>query len=213
VVVNDSEKIETRFLFWTAPIPVLLQLLGVDNNLPRVEYLSIVLANYMTDAPVEQMYQWCYFGTEEAPVSRIAIPTAFNPHNAPEGKSGLCVELSCMEGDGLWNHPERMDVVIEEFLVKARMVARYNDFVDVRFERIPNAYPIYTLNYPRKLNMIVSELRKFKNVLNFGRTGGFWYNNQDHSIGLAMGIAKSYMKDPDAFDPDRFKFERDLSKL
>lgn len=212
VVINDSEEIKVKHLFWSAPIPVLLKLLKIDNDLPRLEYLALVLANYLINAPPEQMFQWCYFGTEDAPISRIAIPTMFNPKLAPEGKSGLCVELTCMEGDGIWKHPERMDVIIEEFLVKAKIVARFNDFIDVKFERIPNAYPIYTLNYPRKLNLILSAIRKFKNLLNFGRTGSFWYNNQDHSIAQAMAIANYYMQNPDAFDPNEFKFERDFTK-
>jgi len=212
VVVNDSEEIKTKDLFWSAPIPVLLRLLSLADKLPSVEYLALVLANYIIDAPPEQMFQWCYFGTEEAPISRIAIPTMFNPALAPEGKSGLCVELTCMEGDGIWTHPERMDVVIEEFLMKSKLVARFNDFIDVKFERIPNAYPIYTLNYPRKINLISDALHNFKNLLNFGRTGGFWYNNQDHSIAQAMDIAGLYMKNPDAFDSSKFKFERDFTK-
>jgi protoporphyrinogen oxidase len=212
VVVNDSEEIKTKHLFWSATIPALLKLLGIDDSLPRLEYLSLVLANYLIDAPPEQTFQWCYFGTDKAPVSRIAIPSMFNPALAPQGKSGLCVELTCVEGDGLWNYPERMDVVIEEFLIKAKLVARYNDFIDVKFERIPNAYPIYTLNYPRKLNLVIQSLRNFKNLLNFGRTGSFWYNNQDHSIAQAMEIAKYYLRNPDTFDPAEFKFERDYTK-
>jgi protoporphyrinogen oxidase len=212
VVINENEEIKSKHLFWSAPIPTLLKLLHLQDKLPKVEYLALVLANYLLDAPPEQMFQWCYFGTDEAPVSRIAIPAMFNPNLAPEGKSGLCVELTCMEGDGLWNHPERMDVVIEEFLVKSKLVARFNDFIDVKFERIPNAYPIYTLNYPRKINLISDAIHQFKNLLNFGRTGGFWYNNQDHSIAQAMEIANYYLKNPDSFDPGKFKFERDFTK-
>jgi len=212
VIINDSEEIDTAFLFWSAPLPVLLNLLKIDDDLPNLEYLSLVLANYLIDAPPLQAFQWCYFGTEKSPVSRIAIPIMFNPDLAPEGKSGLCVELTCMEGDGIWSHPERMDVVIEEFLVNAKLVARYNDFLDVKFERISNAYPVYTLNYPRKLNAIINALRRYKNLMNFGRTGGFWYNNMDHSIMQSFAIAKAYMKDPDTFDPVEFKFERDFTR-
>jgi protoporphyrinogen oxidase len=212
VIINNSEKIETKHLFWSATIPVLLDLLHLDDKLPKLEYLAIVLANYIINATPEQLFQWCYFGTDEAPVSRISIPIMFNPDLAPHGKSGLCVELTCMEGDGLWTHPERMDVVIEEFLIKAKIIHRFNDFIDVKFERILNAYPIYTLNYPRKLGLISDALHKYKNLLNFGRTGSFWYNNQDHSIAQAMEIAAEYIKDVDKFDVAKFKFERDFTK-
>jgi len=212
VVLNGREEIETACLFWTAPIPALLQLLGIHDGLPRMEYLAIVLANYMVDAPPQQAFQWLYVGTDSSPVSRVSIPTLFNPALAPAGKSGLCVEVSCMEGDGAWEHPERMRPIVEEFLVKSKLVARRDSLIDARFERVPDAYPIYTLDYPRKLNLIVRELRRLGNVLNFGRTGGFWYNNQDHSIGVAMGIARAYLRAPDRFDPARFKYERDFTR-
>ncbi|MCK5506525.1 MAG: FAD-dependent oxidoreductase [Thermodesulfovibrionia bacterium] len=212
LIVNNAEKIETCQLFWSAPIPVLLDLLHLDDKLPDLEYLAVVLANYLIDASPEKLFQWCYFGTYEAPVSRIAMPAMFNPDLAPKGKSGLCVELTCMEGDGLWKHPERMKIIIEEFLLKVRLVPKLSDFIDVKFERIPNTYPIYTLDYPGKYKLILDALRNYRNLLNFGRTGGFWYNNMDHSIAQAMEIAKTCMKDPDRFEPAAFKYERDFTK-
>ena len=212
VTLGSGAQLDTDFLFWTGPIPALTTLLGLEDTLPRVEYLAMVLANYMIDAPLGMPYQWCYFGTEESPVSRVSSPTLFNPSLAPEGRSGLCVELSCMEGDGVWTHPERMRPIVEQFLVLTKMIQRHNDIIDVRFERVSDAYPIYTLDYPARLNQIVGRLREFHNVLNFGRTGGFWYNNQDHSIGLAMGIARAYLRGPAAFDPNRFKFQRDYTQ-
>ena len=39
--------------------------------------------------------------------SRVSTPVVFAATTAPPGKSGLCVELTCREGDERWQHAER----------------------------------------------------------------------------------------------------------
>lgn len=200
ITINGAQELPVKFLFWSATIPALLELLGLADGLPEMGYLATVLANYFIDGPPQNKYQWCYFGTPDAPVARVSSPGLFNRRNVPTDKHALCVELPCVEGGETWNRAERLDAIIEKFLVKTRMVDRAADFLDVRFERIPNSYPIYTLHYQAKLKRIVAALRKYTNVLNFGRTGGFWYNNLDHSIQQAMRIGAAFMQQPDTFN-------------
>jgi protoporphyrinogen oxidase len=212
VVVNDGRKFNVKQLFWTAPISELISLIAPDKPIPKMEYISTVIANYMIDSEPQKEYQWCYFGTADSPVQRISIQVNFNPELAPKGKSGLCVELTCTKGDSIWNNPERMDALIEGFLVRNGMIRRYNDILDVRFEKIPNTYPLYTLNYKRKLASNLKMIKRYHNLLNCGRTGGFWYNNQDHSIKQALDIADAYIKDPNRRDMHKIGYPRTLGE-
>ena len=59
----------------------------------------------------------------------------------------------------------------------------------MHFERVPEAYPIYTLDFPGRLRQAVRHVNELENVLLLGRTGTFWYNNMDHSIRQAMDLA------------------------
>jgi len=56
--------------------------------------------------PAKLDYQWTYYGGDEL-FSRVSAPVVFAATTAPPGKSGLCVELTCREGDERWQHPER----------------------------------------------------------------------------------------------------------
>ena len=92
--------------------------------------------------------------------------------------------------------PSDAEVISHQLMLRTGMIRRHNDIVDVRFERIPNTYPLYTLNYRRKLAANTEVIARFNNLLNLGRTGSFWYNNQDHSIKQAMDVAAAYLKNP-----------------
>lgn len=195
VVLKGGRHFKVKDVFWTAPISELVLMLTPEQNLPKMDYISTILVNYIVDGQVLNPYQWCYFGTADSPIERISIPNNFNDHNAPPGKSSICVELTCNEGDNLWQYPESMDEIIRKFLVKTKVVNDGSVIRDVHFERVANTYPLYKLHYRKDLETNLEGIKRFHNVCTMGRTGGFWYNNQDHSIKQAIDFAKIYMKE------------------
>jgi hypothetical protein len=64
----------------------------------------------------------------------------------------------------------------------------------VHIERVPFTYPIYKLNYFGELTRNLRELATFKNMLLAGRSGRFWYNNMDHSIGQGLTMSDKILK-------------------
>ncbi|MFH1791332.1 MAG: FAD-dependent oxidoreductase, partial [Candidatus Omnitrophota bacterium] len=54
---------------------------------------------------------------------------------------------------------------------------------------IRDAYPVYTLDYARKLDIVMEDLSRIKNLTLAGRTGLFWYNNMDDSIRNGLDVA------------------------
>ena len=59
--------------------------------------------------------------------------------------------------------------------------------------RLPNAYPIYSLDYKENLINIVSYLES-DDVFLLGRTGIFRYNNSDNSIEMGFKLADNFLK-------------------
>jgi hypothetical protein len=63
-------------------------------------------------------------------------------------------------------------------------------------ERVRETYPLYTLNYRRKLAAVSNWIeRSWGNLTLLGRAGRFWYNNMDHSIAAALGAAALFLDD------------------
>ena len=59
--------------------------------------------------------------------------------------------------------------------------------------RLKNAYPVYDLEYRKKLNTMVKFLESDSSFL-LGRTGIFKYNNLDNSIEMGFKLAENFIK-------------------
>src|SRR3982751_5887656 len=185
-VTTAHERIACDQIVWTAPLTTLnthVGLKGVD-----LEYLSTIFYNLEIGRPPKLDYQWTYFGGDEI-FSRVTAPEAFLTSTTPPGKSGLCVEFTCREGDERWQNPERYTQQIIADLVRTGAVDRAEDVERVHIERVPFTYPIYKLNYLGELTRNLKALAAYSNLLLAGRSGRFWYNNMDHSIGQGLTMA------------------------
>ena len=130
---------------WTAPIT-----LATSCSASRASTSSTcrrIFYNFEIDAPAKLDFQWTYYGGDEI-FSRVSAPTAFAPSMAPPGKSGLCVEVTCREGDERWQAPERLTEAVIADLVRTGRSTRRPQVERVHIERVPFTYPIYKLELP-----------------------------------------------------------------
>jgi protoporphyrinogen oxidase len=181
-----GELFPTDNVVWTAPITLANELLGIEGV--SLDYLSTIFYNLEIAAPAKLDFQWTYYGGDEI-FSRISTPTAFAPSMSPPGRSGLCVEVTCREGDERWQHPERCTRAVVDDLVRTGTIDSAGQVARIHIERVPFTYPIYRLEYLRQLARNLRELGRWQNLLLAGRCGRFWYNNMDHSIGQALTMA------------------------
>ncbi len=195
-ITDKGEEINCDHIFWSGSLDSLRTVGKAPLHLPRLHYMSAVYFNYVTDYPIDNTFQWCYFGGKDVEVDRVSVPRHFNPRLVPEGKEALCVEVCCLKDSPTWRNPTRMDCVVETFMRKVGLIKSLNNVVQLNIEKIQETYPLYTLNYIRKLNrnfMWVNET--MPNLTLLGRTGRFWYNNMDHSIDASLRVAKLFGDD------------------
>jgi protoporphyrinogen oxidase len=178
-------------VIWTGPLDVLNRFLGIEGI--HLEYLSTLFYNFEISKPAKLDYQWTYYGSDEV-FPRLSTPTAFAPTMAPAGKSGLCVELTCREGDERWQNPQRYLEPIASDLVRTQTIDVAGDITGVHIERMSNTYPVYKLDYLQQLSANLKALGRFSNLLPAGRCGRFWYNNMDHSIGQGLTMADKILR-------------------
>ncbi len=189
IILTDGSLYRPDILIWTAPIDNLCNLMGFRGT--QLKYLSMVLFNIEMESESILPYQWCYYGQKDIVFNRVSVPRNFYPGTAPPGKTGICVEVTCMEGDKVWEDPEGVIEAVKADLAKTGLISSSRDIRAVHVERVANVYPIYELDYSHRLRQVVEELRKFTNLRLLGRSGTFWYNNMDHSIAAALDMAKS----------------------
>jgi len=179
VQIGD-ERIEPGLVIWTGPINQAATGLGLEPF--QLDYRSLLLYNVMVEHDVQHPFQWCYYGEREISFLRVSIPRFFDATTCPAGTTGLCVELTCQQGDERWQHGERLTDWVVDDLIKTDLIPDRSVVHDVRLERIPHSYPIYHREYPKDLDKAQKAFAGFENLRMAGRTGTFWYNNMDHCI-------------------------------
>ena len=192
VVLADGRGIEPGHLVWSGNLKALAHLIGKEP--PPLRYLSTILYNMEVNADVLQQEQWIYYGGQDTVLSRVSITNEMADYMAPGGKAGLCVEVTGFEGKGHWTDPEALIPQIQGDLVRLKLVRSESDFGDVHVERVRDTYPIYDLSYKRSFAAASGMVKPFENLKLLGRTGAYWYNNSDHSMKMALQMAKHLLK-------------------
>lgn len=200
--LSDGREIEAGYVFWSGSPTALEMLLGYDDS--QLTFCATVLCNLLVEGPPPVPAQWEYFGSREIMFCRLSTNTSFSNALAPEGYYGLCAEIVCYENDYVWNNSEKLLNIIVQNLIKTKVVRNFNSIADIHFERIKQTYPIYRIEYPKCLQTYENKMAQVKNLVGFGRTGSFWYNNMDHSIRSSIDLAAQV--DPEKIEkPENLK--------
>ncbi len=186
-VVIGKETIPVSHLIWTGSLKDACGLLG--ESCRGLDYLSLLVFNVVLNRPARRDFQWCYYGSRDVIFSRISIPQFFNRKMTPEGKGGLCVEVTCRKDDQYWRNPESLLEAVKRDLCRVGICGA-GEIEAVHIEKVAEAYPIYTPGYQDELAKVKDSLGRFVNFLLAGRTGLFWYNNMDESIGNGLKVAQ-----------------------
>jgi len=192
-VYAGNERIDPSVVIWTAPITLACDQLHIER--PNLPYLSTLFYNVLVKADCPRPYQWCYYGADDLVFSRVSIPRYFSDDTCPPGTTGLCIEVTCREGDERWQHAERLTDAVVQDLIKVGLVKSRRDVEDVFVERVAETYPVYHLTYPQHLERARKALSAYGNMHLAGRTGMFWYNNMDHSMENAMQLTRRLLRD------------------
>ncbi len=204
-----AEVIRPSQVVWTAPITLACSQL--QQPVPDLKYLDLLLYNVIVREESPRDYQWCYYGQTDLLINRVSIPRYFSPKTAPPGVTGFCCEVTCMRGDQRWRHAERLSDWVIDDLVRVGLIKERSNVIDVRVERVPDSYPIYHKDYPRELDKARSALGQFSNLRLAGRTGLFWYNNMDHSMENAFQLTRRMLRDSGRPDVEELKLASGLA--
>ncbi len=126
---------------------------------------------------------WIYIHSRDVLVGRIQNYKNWSPDmiNDPD-KSSLGLEYFCTEGDSTWSQLDEKAIELAAKESEKLKLIQKADILDAFVLRVPNAYPVYDINYGRAVAAIRDFVSRFLNLQCIGRAGMFRYNNMDHSI-------------------------------
>ena len=160
----------------------------VKESLDSLKYMDIIFVYLLLNKEQVSNDHWLYFPDEDIIFNRSVEFKSWSRKMTPEGKTALCLDITCFEGDDTWNKSNQS--LLKECIessVKVGLIEESEVF-DSLVIRVEDAYPFYDLDYKSKLLKIV-------NFHCLGRTGIFRYNNSDGSIEMGIQLAKKLIAD------------------
>jgi protoporphyrinogen oxidase len=134
---------------------------------------------------------WVYLPERHLTVHRISEFKNFSESMAPAGRTVVCAEITCNEGDERWRTADAGLVEIAVRDLSAVGLLSKDDVIGSSVRRVPYAYPLYDLAYRRNLQTMLGHLRRITNLISTGRQGLFRYGNMDHSIAMGARVART----------------------
>ena len=153
-----------------------------------LQYQGIFSVNVGVNRASLSDAHWVYFYEDAYPFHRLSFPGNFSPHNVPEGKSSVSVEVAYSRG-----RPLDREAMIEQTLAalrRAKILTSDDELDLVHAEEISPAYVIYDLEHRRNTDEIRGWLEG-QRIWTAGRFGEWGYLNMDHAMasGRAAGEA------------------------
>lgn len=181
----------------TIPLPQLFRAVNQSKPLDEqaaqgvedLRYLDVVFVFVLVERDEIRGDQWIYFPESQFIFNRASESKAFDPQMGQSGRSILCVEVTCRRGDEFWNLPD--EAITSQVLPQLYQTGIFEekDILGAYVHRLSYAYPIYDLDYSRRVEAALKELARVPNLVTTGRQGLFSFNNMDHSIYMGMKAA------------------------
>lgn len=192
VQLSESEMSYSK-LVSTIPLPSLIKCLDnvpeeVERAAGELKYNSLISIILGMSVPKTKDYSWVYFPGETGLFHRVSFPSNYSPEVAPEGNCSVLAEITCHQGDRVWN---MSDAELVEDTVKGLdelEVIRKDDVVFSDLTRMTPAYVIYDVEYDRNIKIVKDFIRQ-QGIEICGRFGEFEYLNMDACIERAMSLA------------------------
>jgi len=199
------------YLISTIPLPKLIFLF--DNKAPfvlrhsasKLSYISLIIVYIEFEVERVSNIHWFYLLDKHFKFNRVTEQKNLSPFTIENGKTVLSFEMTCREGDEIWQlSDEELFELVKDDCKKIHFINldRISDFL---VKRIPDAYEIYYKNFDYYAELIFSYLSEFKNIVSIGRRGLFLQGDMHKSIeiGLQMGEILAN-KNPDKRDIQEF---------
>jgi len=179
----------------TIPLDVLCGLLDplppneIAGLASSLRHRAILLVNLCVAKPEVIGPFWIYY--TDRFFNRISEYRHFSPDLAPEGKTGICLEVGCNQDDELWCASD--EEIVKRCLPDLENLGllRAEDIEAHLVIREANAYPIYDVGYKARINRLVAWIEHDARIMTAGRQGRFLYINQDAAIKNGLEAARA----------------------
>lgn len=159
----------------------------VEAQAGRLKYRDFLTVALIVDDAELFPDNWIYIHDPTVRVGRIQNYKNWSPDMVPDAsKTCLGLEYFCTVGDDLWAMSDEALIDLGRKELAQIGLARADRVLDGTVVRMPKAYPVYDDGFADAVDATRHFLDQFENLQLIGRNGSHKYNNQDHSMVMAM---------------------------
>jgi len=195
IVSNGREEKKYDGLVSTMPLPELIDSMhnvpkDVMNAKKSLKYNSLITVMIGVNEKKLNNVSWMYIPREEdGDFNRLSFPFNFSKYVAPEGKSSIMAEITCLPNDEIWKQSDdRIVNKVVKDLEKIGML-QSSKICYKSIRRSQYAYIIYDMDYKKNTSKVFNFLEKSK-IESCGRFAEFKYINMAACIRRAIDKAE-----------------------
>jgi protoporphyrinogen oxidase len=200
---GTEEILKCDYLISTMDLP---RLVRSFNPMPQHEtliasdklrYRAIIFVNVLLKHPRVYDAQWVYYSDSKIIFNRVnEYPNLGSKYFAPIGRTSLSIEVTCFEGDDIWNRsPEELFKRCLSDL-KSLGLVKEEDVEGYFVTRLPNVYPLFEIDTDRHLARVMESVTQIRNCSTIGRQGRFMYMNMDEVLLEGIKLAQCLVSSP-----------------
>jgi protoporphyrinogen oxidase len=161
--------------------------IGIKQAAENLKFRNTILVYLNINSEDLFKDNWLYIHSKELKTGRVTNFRNWVPELYGKEKTTiLAMEFWCFAEDDFWTMKEEELIEIAKSEIKKTGLIKDAEVLDAHVYKIPRCYPLYSKGYMEKLKHVQQHLKSIKNLSVIGRYGSFKYNNQDHSILMAI---------------------------
>lgn len=196
---EEKISLDTDNVVSTIPINKLVKILSpkvpedIYDRLSKLKYLNTIFINVIINKPKISDDSWLYFPqpSEEIIFNRAVEFKNWSEMMAPNDKTSLCLDISCMDDEDIWRNTDDRDLIekCRQGLLKSRIIDKPEELEEGIVFKVSHTYPIYDLSYLENLKPVIDHLEDSGQLKLLGRTGKFSYANMDNVVKHGFALA------------------------
>jgi protoporphyrinogen oxidase len=168
---------------------------GVAAAANSLEFKDLITVNLILQRKQVSIDTWLYVQDTDIIFGRMHEPKNWSAAMvADDDHTSLVLECFCSEGDHIWKMSDEAIAqrCIQDLVEKLGFIEK-DEVKDILVIRTKGAYPVYDLEYQKKISIVQTHLQKYVGIYTVGRGGTFRYNNADHSIEMGLLLARKLL--------------------
>lgn len=158
VTFSNGNKVKYDTLVNTIPLPELIKISDAPTEIKmeaeKLSCSSVLLVNVTADHPTRRQENWIYVYNDNFLSTRLYCTELMSPNNAPEGKTGIQVEVYFSKyRPKVLTDDEISQIVVEE-LIEMRLIDSKDSVIDYHTKWVEWANVIFDHDRKSALNKI-----------------------------------------------------------